>query len=566
MRGERVEGALLWVALLLSPVLPTPWGILLFEILLALSLVWRLYRKDLKPWDPLSGRAFLSFALVALLLVPAAAFKGQALIFAFTLLLPLFASQLPLEWEWGRWPLLLIALATPLTMFFLGQGEASFLYHGHGSLLGLVLLLGVVAWRERPSVAALFLPGLLLTQSKSVYLALLLGGGWLLLSWVKGRFSRKVIVLSALVALAVVALLGWLSLRSFQGDPFRFGRVEIAKTAVKMGVAHIPWGVGGFNYQGFTDQYSRTLLPEESLLPLYREYLSGRRSLQVRLFKRSSDPHNLFLQLFAELGLPGIFLGLVLIFLTVRAFRRGSPSDCLFLLFSLPFLLFQNITFSFPFWIPWGRTLTRGEREGPRPKVFPLALLLLFYCSLASLAPALGESRFSSFGFSREAVRVRETLAEWNRQGDPRLLRRAENAVKSASLLNPCWPEGYRALCLSFSALGREGELFRQKARFYREKALALSPADPFLLTEGGKRELSWGDPSSGERLLLQALRAEPYYRPALSALAEVWESRGRREEAKILRSVVGKAVNERESYRFRGGSGYERRVINDGA
>ena len=95
---------------------------------------------------------------------------------------------------------------------------------------------------------------------------------------------------------------------------------------------------------------------------------------------------------------------------------------------------------------------------------------------------------------------------------------------------------------------------------------MTLSPADPFLLSEGGKRELSWGDPSSGERLLLQALRAEPYYRPALSALAEVWESRGRREEAKILRSVVGKAVNERESYRFRGGSGYERRVINDGA
>ena len=98
--------------------------------------------------------AVLCFVLLTAL-VPAAAFKGQALIFAFTLLLPLFASQLPLEWEKGRWPLLLIALATPLTMFFLGQGEASFLYHGHGSLLGLVLLLGVVAWRERPSVAAL---------------------------------------------------------------------------------------------------------------------------------------------------------------------------------------------------------------------------------------------------------------------------------------------------------------------------------------------------------------------------------------------------------------------------
>lgn len=564
MRGERLEGALLWTALLLSPVLPTPWGILLFEILLALSLVWRLFRKSLKPWDPLSEKIFLAFALVALLLVPSAAFKGQALLFAFTLLLPLFATQAPLEWEKGRWPLLLIALATPLTMFFLGQGEASFLYHGHGSLLGLVLLLGVVAWKERPLVAALFLPGLLLTQSKSVYLALLLGGGWLLASWLKRHLSPRVLLSSLLAVLAAVTLLGWLSLRSFRDDPFRFGRVEIARRAVKMGVAHIPWGVGGFNYEGFADRYSQTLLPEESLLPLYRDYLSGRRPLEVRLFKRSSDPHNLFLRLFAELGLPGMILGLALIFLMVRTFRRGSPLDALFLLFSLPFLLFQNITFSFPFWIPWGRALARGE-EGPRPNAFFLALLLLFYGSLASLAPALGENRFSSFGFSSEAVRAKGALAEWHRQGEPRFLRGAESAVESASLLNPSWPEGYRALDLSFSALGKEGELFRRKARYYRRKALALSPADPFLLTEGGEREISWGDPVSGERLLLQALRAEPFYVPALSALAETWMGRGRREEAETLRAVARKAVSGRRFYRFRGGSEYERRVINDG-
>ena len=236
---------------------------------------------------------------------------------------PLFASQLPLEWEKGRWPLLLIALATPLTMFFLGQGEASFLYHGHGSLLGLVLLLGVVAWRERPSVAALFLPGLLLTQSKSVYLALLLGGGWLLLSWVKGRFSRKVIALSALVALAVVALrVGSPPVFSGRSLPLRSGRDR--QNGGEDGVAHIPWGWAASTTRGLRTNTPGLCFPKRASFPstgsTLRPPFPAGTALQEKL--RSPQPLPPALR---RTGLAGNLPGPCSHFLNGEGLSKGSP-------------------------------------------------------------------------------------------------------------------------------------------------------------------------------------------------------------------------------------------------
>jgi putative inorganic carbon (hco3(-)) transporter len=124
-------------------------------------------------------------------------------------------------------------------------------------------------------------------------LVLLIGGGWLLRT--QGRSRRPLWVLAGAAVLAVVVLTPFLGAERFQrlfdlGQGTGFLRLQLWRSALQMGIDHPLLGVGPDNF-------------------LYA-YRSGYMLPSAWQEPNLNHPHNLLLDWWIRLGLPGLLLGL----------------------------------------------------------------------------------------------------------------------------------------------------------------------------------------------------------------------------------------------------------------
>jgi O-antigen ligase len=208
----------------------------------------------------------------------------------------------------------------------LAQGEAraagTFLNPNHlGAWLVAALLLGVgtSAGRSRAAIAvrfALALPaavGLVLTGSRGAFIALLAGGGWLLLA--RWRNRRHRFVAATTLGVLALALAGSLVARSASFDPFRYNRVRIWRASWAAASAH-PWtGTGPGQFEAAAPNLNFPL--EDDVLRYERHF---------------DTPHSDLLRLPVEFGFPAAAAFLAAAALGLREiFRRrretGPGSD-----------------------------------------------------------------------------------------------------------------------------------------------------------------------------------------------------------------------------------------------
>jgi hypothetical protein len=160
-----------------------------------------------------------------------------------------------------------------------------------------------------------FSKGSLLLAAPAIALVLLLGGGWLLRR--QGRSLRPLWILCAVGCGGLLILTPFLGAERFQRlfdlqGGTGFLRVQLWRSALHMGLDHPLLGVGPDNF-------------------LYA-YRSGYLLPQAWQEPNLNHPHNLFLDWWTRLGLPGLLLGLTWLALgtwSVLRWLRGGPSRAL---------------------------------------------------------------------------------------------------------------------------------------------------------------------------------------------------------------------------------------------
>ena len=138
-----------------------------------------------------------------------------------------------------------------------------------------------------------FSKGSLVMAGPVMALVLLFGGGWLLRK--QGRSLRPLWILLAVALLAIVAITPFLGAERFQrlldfGQGTGFLRLQLWRSALQMGIDHPLLGVGPDNF-------------------LYA-YRSGYMLPTAWQEPNLNHPHNLLLDWWTRLGIPGLLLGL----------------------------------------------------------------------------------------------------------------------------------------------------------------------------------------------------------------------------------------------------------------
>ena len=154
-------------------------------------------------------------------------------------------------------------------------------------LWALVIVPQALAWLLTFSKGSLVLAG------PAMALVLLVGGNWLLRK--EGRSRRPLWILLAVAMLAVVAITPFLGAERFQrlldfGQGTGFLRLQLWRSALQMGLDHPQLGVGPDNF-------------------LYA-YRSGYMLPTAWQEPNLNHPHNLLLDWWTRLGIPGLLLGL----------------------------------------------------------------------------------------------------------------------------------------------------------------------------------------------------------------------------------------------------------------
>ena len=176
-------------------------------------------------------------------------------------------------------------------------------------LWGLLTVPQAIAWLLTFSKGSLVLAG------PAMALVLLVGGGWLLRK--EGRSLRPLWILLAVALLAVVAITPFLGAERFQrlldfGQGTGFLRLQLWRSALQMGVDHPLLGVGPDNF-------------------LYA-YRSGYMLPTAWQEPNLNHPHNLVLDWWTRLGIPGLLLGLAWLGLgtwSVWRWLRSGPHRAL---------------------------------------------------------------------------------------------------------------------------------------------------------------------------------------------------------------------------------------------
>jgi O-antigen ligase len=191
-------------------------------------------------------------------------------------------------------------------------------------------------------------------------------------------FRRNAPVIAALVLLAAVTFAAWSwSPQRTNSAAARWSlstRIELAKAAGDMAAAHPFFGIGLGRFYMLSNTYVGEMLAAQG--------------------KQRENAHNYFLQVLAELGVPGLLLFLSVIALALRAGVRGAgppgPSWgliaglCAFLLTCFGGHPLLVPAAAYPFWIALGVAASLGGVSGERWRVRLVGIVLVaaFVCSI----------------------------------------------------------------------------------------------------------------------------------------------------------------------------------------
>ncbi len=230
--------------------------------------------------------------------------------------------------------------------------------------MGSVLLIGTALW----------ITGSRTAMGAALGMAVLTG-----LMTLRGRgFRRNASVIAALVLLAGISLAVWSwSPQRTNSAAARWSlstRIELARAALDMAAAHPFFGIGLGRFYVLSHEYVGEMLEAQG--------------------KQSENAHNYFLQVLAELGVPGLLLFLSVVAVGLLAGVRGAgppgPSWgltaglCAFLLTCLAGHSLLVPAAAYPFWIALGVAASLGGVSGEswRVRLLGIGLVAVFVCSI----------------------------------------------------------------------------------------------------------------------------------------------------------------------------------------
>lgn len=420
-------------------------------------------------------------------------------------------------------------------------------------------------------ILALNLGSLAVCASKAAFLGVIAASLYI-------GIKRKGILLLVIASIILVLLLptpirSRISPEAIKRDPYIFDRLKIWKMSLRILRENFWKGIG----------------PD-----LFREQAPKYNFAQDKGFSRygkvPESPHNVFLKIACEFGLPGILV--ILIFLgalSVRLTRAPPPSELLKI--TLAFLLFQGLLLNFLFnlfflfffllccRLLWNTPVTFHSVSGFNRwlECFFISILFLFIY----ISPFVSQTLLSKAAEARsipEKSRLLSSARQWNPL-DPDI------SLAQGTLLSSVFKQTYRLDIMSESiqqlraarrlnpflleAYHEETallQLFLEKKQAYpglKEEMLAplldaslYYPFNPFLHMQMASIHWLFGDRDSAEREARIALKLEPDYISALYFLHENYEyirdeSEFNRHIQKILANITGKKFPP-SSYLFR--------------
>ena len=283
-------------------------------------------------------------------------------------------------------------------------------WNAAGSYFAMVLLVAAAfaIWRgARYAVPIVLLAAALwLTGSRTAFGAVTLVALALGAIDVGRRGERRASVLAALAVLVLLAGAGWTWYPEQRNDAASFSlssRLALARAGVRMAADHPVFGVGVQQYYQLSDDYAGDLL--------------------ASFGRVKENAHNYFVQVLAELGVPGFALFVAVLVLALRAAWPGPaapPSD-----WGLPAGLFAYLLTclgghplltpeaAYPFWIALGIAAAAGTARAPAPRwlrwTVSVAILLVAASLPIRAVFAVRHARLDNTAIG---------LSAWQRSGD----------------------------------------------------------------------------------------------------------------------------------------------------
>src|SRR5436190_2256776 len=283
-------------------------------------------------------------------------------------------------------------------------------WNAAGSYFAMVLLVAAAfaIWRgARYAIPIVLLAAALwLTGSRTAFGAVTLVALALGAIDVGRRGERRASVLAALAVLVLLAGAGWTWYPEQRNDAASFSlssRLALARAGVRMAADHPVFGVGVQQYYQLSDDYAGDLL--------------------ASFGRVKENAHNYFVQVLAELGVPGFALFVAVLVLALRAAWPGPaapPSDwglpaglVAYLLTCLGGHPLLTPEAAYPFWIALGIAAAAGTARAPAPRwlrwTVSVAILLVAASLPIRAVFAVRHARLDNTAIG---------LSAWQRSGD----------------------------------------------------------------------------------------------------------------------------------------------------
>ncbi len=442
-------------------------------------------------------------------------------------------------------------------------------------MLGFLFILGLIFFRKNRALSIIFLFSIILTFSKTSYIAAIIFIFYYFFSETKLNKKDAFIIL-----FVIILIFSPLFYRAVKDEPFFGSRIKIWKTALITGIKNLPFGVGGFNFNFYSDQYkSVKKIKIDDNLEFYREYLNNKIKLNVYNFKRVRFEHNFFIKLFTEYGIIGLIVSLYLLFFLIKTFNKRDYENRYLLLAFFVFSLIQNFSMSYVFLLPAFTIIKNYENHTVKRHLRKSLIIsfLLIYFIFFSIPVYLNDNLIHS-GKLKIAKRLipfdyRVNYLEFNRafeilKREPTIknLYNLEIIGENALIQNKRLKEVYSILAFSFynflNSQSRENKFIRRKALYYAKKWVEIDPNNSIAILHLGKVYKKIDKIKETKYRIFESLSLEPFYIEALMNLKNVYFLEKKYYKGNLIDQVIEKISKERINYKFRGSSLYEKIII----
>ncbi len=454
------------------------------------------------------------------------------------------------------------------------QKELSFIYKNN-SILGLLFISGLIFFRKNRALFLIFLFSIILTFSKTAFVAAIIFITYFLFSETKLNKKNTFTII-----FVIILIFSPLFYKSVKNEPFFGSRIKIWKTALLTGIKNLPFGVGGFNFNFYSDQYKIVKkIKINDNLEFYGEYLNNKIKLNVYNFKRVRFEHNLFIKLFTEYGIIGLIVSLYLLFFLYKTFKKRDYENRYLLLVFFVFSLIQNFSLSYVFLLP-ALIVIKDYKKHTEKRYLRKDLItsfLLIYFIFFSIPVYLNDILIHSgklntakkvipFDYRVNYIEFNRTFEKLKEEPTIKNLYYLEIIGKNALIQNKRLKEVYSILAFSFynflNNQTGENKFINEKAIYYAKKWVKIDPANPIAILHLGKVYLKSNRINEARFKILEALSIEPFYMDALMNLKVVYFLEKRYHKSSLIAKVIKKISVERINYKFKSSSLYEKIII----